>query len=276
MRTKLLTITTLTLLALAGCGDTETKKPQAQHVAPNDKQAAIKATQTLIDNDDCNLLSDEFLAASYDATGAEGRALCKDDNAPGKIAGDYKVGDVTIKDDKATVTLNLTPAGKSTVMLTKANNKWLVDDIVDNLNVKVGQTIRYITAYLLNDAPTDIRADITIKKIDETPPLTNDDTAGLDKPGYRWVGVEVQVINRGRDTVTINTQDFYLVDNEGGRYKTEYGLLKPELGSDTADVSAGDKLTGWLTIQLPSKAKIKEIKFSPPEDSTPMSWSFDR
>lgn len=100
-------------------------------------------------------------------------------------------------------------------------------------------------------------------------------TAIQPRPGNLRLGVEVTVEGRTDREVPVNPFYARLHDQErdGYAYAATFGGCEPGLKS--ARVRRGDSVRGWITFEIPTRAKGLELHYSPYiQNSTPQTVKF--
>lgn len=79
--------------------------------------------------------------------------------------------------------------------------------------------------------------------------------------GMRYVTIDVEVSNLSSEVQSYNGLNYYFRDADSYKYDDSAWGKEPRLGS--GDLSPGDKIRGWVTIELPEDIEITEILVSP-------------
>lgn len=92
---------------------------------------------------------------------------------------------------------------------------------------------------------------------------TCDKTVIAPRPGNLRLGVRVEIAGKTEHEVPVNPFYARLVDQDrdGYAYAATFGGCEPALKS--AHVSKGQSLSGWITFEIPEKAKGLELTYSP-------------
>ena len=92
---------------------------------------------------------------------------------------------------------------------------------------------------------------------------TCDDTPIQPKPGNLRLGVKVSIEGRTEREVPVNPFYARLTDRQrdGYAYAATFGGCMPDLKS--ARVDKGDRVSGWITFEIPKQAKGLELSYSP-------------
>ena len=220
------------VVALAGCGGgSESGTDGAE------EQAAEHAATTFVDEDDCALATDAFLADSYPIA-SDPRAECDRDQTKGLQQGEYNVKSTVVDGDTATVVLSLDVGGTRTYGLVKEDDNWLVDTFSEDLVAQVaslGEPLRYQDSFEINGSPIEVRLDITVESF-----------KGIETPDYYPLGagnllteMKVRVKSESNDVFDLSVPDFELVDTKGRRYPASGNptAFDPSLGNEVATLS---------------------------------------
>lgn len=79
------------------------------------------------------------------------------------------------------------------------------------------------------------------------------------KKNMRLIAVELVLGNDSGAKVTANPLYAYLVDTDGFVYTVELGGRNGQL--TTVDLGPGDKVKGWVSFAIPTKAKLESVKY---------------
>lgn len=87
--------------------------------------------------------------------------------------------------------------------------------------------------------------------------------ASYDKPeaGREYVLVEVTITNEGKSSISYNTFDFKMQDNNGVQKTEAYTMATNKL--DSGDLAPGGKITGNLVYDVPTGATGLKLLFNP-------------
>jgi hypothetical protein len=90
-----------------------------------------------------------------------------------------------------------------------------------------------------------------------------DGTRIAPKPGNVRLGVRLTIEGRTEREVPVNPFYARLVDRErdGYAYAATFGGCEPDLKS--ARVKKGDRMSGWVTFEIPKQASGLELSYSP-------------
>jgi Domain of unknown function (DUF4352) len=81
------------------------------------------------------------------------------------------------------------------------------------------------------------------------------------KKGNIKLGVEVQLEGSADKDVPVNPFYAKITDGDGYSYTSTFGGCSPELKS--VRISKGEKARGWITFELPDKAKGLKLTYNP-------------
>jgi hypothetical protein len=92
---------------------------------------------------------------------------------------------------------------------------------------------------------------------------TCDGTRIAPKPGNVRLGVKVAIEGRTEREVPVNPFYARLSDRQrdGYAYAATFGGCEPDLKS--ARVEKGNRISGWITFEIPAKASGLELSYSP-------------
>lgn len=256
-----------------GCGGSERPASDDQPSAAARPAADATATvQRWVDDDDCAVVTDSYTDSSYPEA-SDARTACEKDTTEGLCAGEYKVKSSRVDGTNATVVLALNASGTRTYKLVKQGNRWLVDDVSEQTapqRGKLGDTLHYSESYELNGEPIDARLAITLLSLKRAKAPEYYPT----KRGHRWLRTRARVMSDSSDELLLTTPDFLAVDAEGQRYPASGGPFTPSL--EAATLSPGDTLTGYAGFELPTGARIIEVRYLPAGSTgSPLVWTAD-
>ncbi len=80
------------------------------------------------------------------------------------------------------------------------------------------------------------------------------------KDGYKIVAVEIIVGNISNDLLRVNPLDAVLVDSDGFVYEVVLAGRDGQIA--TTRLSAGEKVRGWVSFEIPVDATLGSIKYS--------------
>jgi hypothetical protein len=111
------------------------------------------------------------------------------------------------------------------------------------------------------------------------PVAPQDDMANrIATKGMQFAVADIKVCSNGTKTsdgYMFSAEDFQVVDTEDRSYtfwNVQIGARSPNLTDSLTDtMRAGSCTRGWLTFQLPPKAKVRSVEFAPYE-GTALSW----
>jgi hypothetical protein len=258
-------MTCAAIVGLSACG--------SQPTATQERDAAIAATTSWVDNDDCEVLSDRY-AEEWGDTAEEGRKECAKETYKGLQRGQYSVSSASVSGATATVNLNLRPAGTRTYKLVKPADAWFVDNMAESFKGGVGDTFTYRASFEENDRP--IEEEVLVKVASVKDPAPPPELAYGDR-GKKWIRAQVKMTSKGPEVGSLSVDSFQLVDNRGHRYDARGYDYKPSLGNNSIELSARDSITGFVSFLVPKKTEAKEIRWNGtfPEDA-PFEWMLAR
>ncbi len=83
------------------------------------------------------------------------------------------------------------------------------------------------------------------------------------RAGHVRLGVRIEIAARGEREVRVNPFYARLTDAErdGYAYVATFGGCEPDLKSSR--IGKGERMAGWITFEIPEKAKGLELSYSP-------------
>ncbi|WP_267243129.1 DUF4352 domain-containing protein [Streptomyces sp. PR69] len=96
---------------------------------------------------------------------------------------------------------------------------------------------------------------LSARDLDEDAPAPKKTYA--PRPGARWIGVEVSLVNVGGRPYDAPITKAWVVDAHGKRHPAvTTGELTTGLPLDADGLAAGDRAEGWLAFEVPEDARI--------------------
>lgn len=254
--------------ALVGCGGS------GSNADPADQAAATKAVTSYVDGSDCELSTERLLNEAY--PGSNPKADCEADQLEGMQKGDYKLGSTTIDGDKATVRLTRLDGTAFTFTAVKQDGKWLVDNSASkppaSSEAKLGEPQWVFSQQEINGVPIDGRLKVTV--------LSAKPASAPDYPppaaGKEFWRAKARVLSESSKTIYVSVNDFSLVTADGERY-TGTPIFQPPIGNNDVNLAPGDTVTGYVGFEVPKKARVTRVEYSPgccsdPERG-PLKWA---
>ena len=137
----------------------------------------------------------------------------------------------------------------------------------------IGKSLRLFDAYELDGEPLDFRLTVAALSLRDRRAPRYTPT----KPGRRWMALRVRAVSESSDTIDVASSSFELANADGERFAGEGYPFQPTFGHDVSRLRPEEKLTGYVSFQVPRKFKATEIRFSSPGSQTePMVWELTR
>ena len=253
---------------LAACGGGESSS------SPADQAAATKAVQSYVDDSSCELSTERLLKEYY--PGSNPKADCAADQLEGMRKGDYKLSGATVGGEQATVRITRLDGAVVTYSVVKQDGKWLVDASAIKppapTEAKLGQPQWVFSQQEINGVPIDGRLKVTVLSAkptsapDYAPPAS----------GKEFWRVKARVLSESSKTIYVSVNDFYLVTAQGERY-IGTPIFEPPIGNNDVNLAPGDTVTGYAGFEIPKKARIARVEYSPSccsdRERGPLKWA---
>jgi hypothetical protein len=87
------------------------------------------------------------------------------------------------------------------------------------------------------------------------------------------MAMRVRVRSESSGTVDIASSSFDAVTADGSRFKGEGYPFEPTLGHDVSSLAPGERLTGYVSVQVPKGERVTEVRYSAPgSERAPLVW----
>jgi hypothetical protein len=128
-----------------------------------------------------------------------------------------------------------------------------------------GSSVVTQKTYSVGDVIEINNQEITVMEFDDD--VTEDSSYSSPKFGYKFVAVDVKIINNSTYSKYVSAYDFSIKDEEGYDYESTYKETKtPRLAGKT--ISKGKSLRGWITFEVPEDAQELTLNYEVNYSST--------
>lgn len=213
LRASVLVMLGLTSLAAAGCG--LEAKPEEKITKPGDPAPAERALRLYLDDDRCDLMSDDF-AESLDPDPDRARSMCEAGTVPVDALvsrGQYTVKDAEVIDRKGLVRIILKDGGiRDYTLIPGGPEGYLVDQVKSTMTAEYGESLRLQARESPKAEPVD--AAITVLSLKRVPmrKLSADEFASsLD----RYYLLRVRIRSLSDRTQLLGSAGFQLATKDG-------------------------------------------------------------
>jgi hypothetical protein len=213
LRASVLVMLGLTSFAAAGCG--LEAKPEEKITKPGDPAPAERALRLYLDDDRCDLMSDDF-AERLDPDPDRARSLCESGVVPVDAlvsAGQYTVKDAEVIDREGIVRIILKDGGiRDYTLIPGGPEGYLVDQVKSTMTAEYGESLRLQARESPKAEPVD--AAITVLSLKRVPmsKLSADEFAtSLD----RYYLLRVRIRSLSDRTQLLGSSGFQLATKDG-------------------------------------------------------------
>jgi hypothetical protein len=246
-------------LLVSGCG--LEAKPDAKVTKPGDPAPAERALRLYLDDDRCDVMSDDF-AERLDPDPDRARRLCEDGVVPVDALvqrGQYTVKDAELIDGEGIIRIVLDDGGiRDYTLVPGGPEAFQVDQVKSTTVVEYGESLRLQARESIKAEPVD--AKITVESLRRVPvkALSEDEfTTGLD----HYYLLRVRIRSRSDRAQLLGSDGFQLATKEG------FPIAEPrEMYSDI-----GEPLEGILK---PGAVNVGDVFFASPEQVRPEQVRF--
>lgn len=260
----------LTATVAGGCGG-PSNKPKLASASLTAADAKRVVTSYVDVNNNCHLMTDRFIVKAWgESTPTKARAACAKDTDEGLRSGEYAVLSARAVGARAIVQLQLDAGGQWFYTLVPQDGHWRIDGFRETKRARLGRALLFEDAYEQNGQPTNVAVQMRLLSFDShpiAPPYTEPES------GKRFIRFRLRLINKG-DATLLSVEDFSGVDAAGQRFRGNGTPFEPSLGNNVVDVQPGETVTGYVSMQVPKGARLRELRAAPvgAGDAVPLVW----